>query len=612
MSIKKHITIICFLLVSCFCFSQNEKQENDSTTVYHDIQNFSKKNNFSKFFYKLIFRPSALEKKVIKTVSKPSRPLKKNNHYNGKVIRNIKINTLDPFGYSITDSLKKPKKTFEKFGNKVHIKSKNFTIRNLLLFKKNDRYDDLLIQESERLIRSQRYTRRVAIETIELETTKDSVDIVVNVLDSWSLIPNGSISSNQGSFNLKERNVLGLGHQIYGKYKERFSDNENAISGQYTINNIKNTYLRFDLNYDNDFDNNSRRSLSLSRNFYSPLTKWAGGLYFENQLQNEYFNQIIIDSSIISTVRTEYQDFWIGRSFKVFNQSDYNFRTTKLITSITYNKRDYFDKPDINLDPEFYFSNEKNTIIQIGLSSQKYYKDKFIFNYDITEDVPFGQIAALNFGYQEKNEVSRLYFGIKLAYGKKFKFGYLSGFTEWGNFFNNGIAQETAFRLEFNYFTNLLPLGKWKFRQFVKPSYIWGNNRNLSEKDKLTLNENLGIQGFNSPIIGTQKWLLNLQTQTYSPGSWYGFRFSPYLNATFGALSNSNKNLFNSKIYSKFGIGVLINNDYLVFNSFQISFSYYPTIPFEGDNIIKTNSFENTDLSLPSFQLTKPSYIEYR
>ena len=607
---KKKILLLVLLALSSFCFSQNEQNKADSTNVYHDIHRISKKSNFSKFFYKLLFRPGALEdKKDNLKKLKILDPSTKN--HNGKTIRNIKINTLDPFGYSVSDSLKKPKNTFETFGNKAHLKTKKFTIKNLLLFKKNQTYDELLIKETERLIRSQRYTRRVLINVEELENTKDSVDITINVLDSWSLIPNGSISSNQGSFNLKERNLFGLGHQILGRYKERFDDKENAISGQYTINNIKNTYLQLDLSYDNDFDNNSKRSISLSRNFYSPLTKWAGGIYFENRLKSEAFNQVIFDTTLIRTNKTEYHDYWIGRSFKIFNLSSYNFRATRLITSITYNKKDYFEHPDVMVDPNAFFTNEKNTIVQFGITSQKYYQDKFVFNYDITEDIPFGETLAFKFGHQIKNNSSRNYFGSKIAYGKKFKFGYMSSSAEWGSFFSNSNAEQTAFRLELIYFTNLMNIGKWRIRQFIKPTYIWGNNRVDIEKDQLSLNENMGIQGFNSPIIGTQKWLLNLQTQTYSAGSWNGFRFSPYLNTTLGALSNSNKNIFNSKIYSKFGIGVLINNDYLVFNSFQISFSYYPTIPFDGDNIIKTNSFENTDLSLPNFQLSKPAYILY-
>jgi hypothetical protein len=220
--------------------------------------------------------------------------------------------------------------------------------------------------------------------------------------------------------------------------------------------------------------------------------------------------------------------------------------------------------------------------------------------------------SLLTFGFQERQERNRFYFGTRIGYGKKFTFGYLSSNVEWGSFFDNKTAEQTAFRLYLNYFSPLMPMGKWRVRQFIKPSYVWGNNRENTEKDQLTLNENFGIQGFNSPIFGAQKWLLSLQTQTYSPGSWFGFRFSPYLNMTFGALSDTNRSLFQSKVYSKLGIGVLINNDYLVFNSFQISFSYYPTIPFEGDNLFRTNSFENTDLNLSDFQLSKPAYINYQ
>jgi hemolysin activation/secretion protein len=152
--------------------------------------------------------------------------------------------------------------------------------------------------------------------------------------------------------------------------------------------------------------------------------------------------------------------------------------------------------------------------------------------------------------------------------------------------------------------------GKWKLRQFIKPTYIWGNNRDASFKDQLTLNNYYGIEGFNNRLTGTQKWLVSLQTQTYMPGLWNGFRFSPYINVSMGSLANKNA-LFDSKVYSKFSIGVQINNDYLVFNSFQISFSYYPSIPFEGSNLLKTNSFENTDLTISDFQLGKPAYIRY-
>jgi hypothetical protein len=246
----------------------------------------------------------------------------------------------------------------------------------------------------------------------------------------------------------------------------------------------------------------------------------------------------------------------------------------------------------------------------IGFSKQKFYQDTFVFNFNFTEDIPYGGNIAVIIGHQEKNSNSRMYSGLTMSFGKKYSFGYASGFAEWGSFYDGGFTEQTTFKLGLNYFSPLLTWGKWRFRQFVKPTYVSGNNRDDSYKDRLNLSDGDGLSGFNNLLTGVQKWSVSFQTQSYIPGDWYGFRFSPYTNATFVSLADKNL-LFSSKVYSKFSIGALVTNDFLVFNSFQISFSYYPTVPFEGDNITKFNSFENTNLSLYDFQLSKPAYIRY-
>ncbi|VXB05847.1 conserved hypothetical protein [Flavobacterium sp. 9AF] len=607
--IKKNILILLFILFFIPSFSQKNSRENDSVKIYHDIHEYAKKGKFSKFVYRLFFRSSQLNH----SNNTSSTEAFKNDliTYDGRIIREIHIKTLDPFGFSIDDTTKVPNNKLEKIGNSIHAKTKQFTIKNLLLFKKNDPFDNLVIKESERLIRSQRYVRRVTIHPKEILTSQDSIDIDVIVLDSWSILPNGSLSSDQGKFTLKERNLLGTGHQINGTYKERFTDKNNAKSLSYTINNIKNSYLSFNAIYDNDYDNNSQRAFSLNRNFFSALTKWAGGIYFQNKSQNEFFT-ISIDSSVINPIKSETQEFWMGRSFKISNKEDYDSRTKRIITSLTYNKKNFLERPSITLDPSSYFSNETNVIMQLGYVSQKYFKDSYIFNYDIIEDVPYGEIFGLNIGYQNKNGTSRLYLGSTMAYGKKFDFGYFSSRIEWGSFFHQGNPYQNTLKFESHYFSPLFRLKRWKIRQFIKPSFVWGNHRDTSQKDVINLEGQNGIQGFTDLLTGTKKWALSLQTQMYSPNSWKGFRFSPYVTISMGSISEKNKNLLHEKVYPKVGIGVLINNDYLVFNSFQVSFSYYSNIPFEGNNIIKTNSFENDDLTLPLFSLSKPYHITYQ
>ena len=588
--------------------AQTVDKKGDSISIYQDINDLSRKSKFSRFVYKLIFRESALKAENLI----PSKPKKEDKlvkkHQEGKIIRNITIETLDPFGFSVTNEKKVPKRKLEKYGNSVHIKTKEVTIRNIMLFKKNDKLDTKLLLESERLIRSQRYIREVTIVPVDIPKNKDSIDIKIRVLDSWTLIPTGSLSSSESSAKLTERNILGFGHLISGNIKNRFDTRERAVYAQYSINNIKDTYFRFDLDYANEFNNDSKRSININRPFYSVIAKNAGGFYFENSLRTEQFP--VLDTISLQNVSYDFQEYWYGRAFKINSKSNPERYFTNLILALTYNQKVFGRMPEATLDPSNYFSNEKNWIGMIGVSKQKFYQDTFVFNYNITEDIPYGENIALIIGHQEKNSNSRMYTGLSVSYGKKYSFGYASGFAEWGSFYDAGFTEQTTFRLGLNYFSPLINLGSWRFRQFIKPTYVWGNNRDESFKDRLIFFEEDGLPGFNSRLNGTQKWTLSFQTQSYIPGSWYGFRFSPYLNMTLGSLANE-KTLFSSKVYSKFSIGALINNDFLVFNSFQISFSYYPTIPFEGDGINKFNSLENTNLSLYDFQLSKPAYIRY-
>ena len=97
----KKIVLLLFLNLLIFqpCFSQKKTEEKDSVKIYHDIHEYSKKGKFSKFVYRLFFRPSKLNAKENKTQKKVV--MVDYSKYNGKIIRNINIQTLDPFGYAV-------------------------------------------------------------------------------------------------------------------------------------------------------------------------------------------------------------------------------------------------------------------------------------------------------------------------------------------------------------------------------------------------------------------------------------------------------------------------------------------------------------------------------
>ncbi len=200
---------------------------------------------------------------------------------------------------------------------------------------------------------------------------------------------------------------------------------------------------------------------------------------------------------------------------------------------------------------------------------------------------------------------------MRLSFGNYHSWGYLSSNLEYGSFFNASNAEQGIFTAGINYSTVLFEIGKWKFRQFVKPQMTIGIN--WFPYDSLTLNDGYGLDGFKSPVLsGTKRLLLTLQTQSYAPWSFLGFRFGPYLNFSFGMIGDDAGGLKNSKVYSQFGFGVLIKNENLVINTFQISVSFYPFIPGVGQGIFKMNSIRTTDFGFRDFEIEKPGMIQYQ
>ncbi len=593
------ILLLCFQL----SYSQNKTAPKDSVTTPSILN--PPKNKTAKFFHKLIFKPTPSKKIRKKTVAT------KHLDVEGKIIRNINIITLDPFGYSDSDTTRIPRHWPEKTGNWVHLKSKRIAIKNVLLFSKNKPYSLLEIRESERLLRSQNFINRVTITEKLTAPKSDSVDVFIRVLDSWSSIPKFSISNSKTGVGLKERNFAGIGHQLDYYYSNRRRDGKDANNISYLIPNIKNTFIKIELKYNVDFDKYYSKGITIERPFYSPLTKWAAGIALnQNYLKDSI--QDIDDTYTSQNFKYNTHDFWAGSAFHIIKADAITERTTNLIISARFLNMNYSISPSETLDPIDFYSSEKLLLSGIGINTRQFIEDHYIFKNGQTEDVPIGRIYGITGGYQYKNTKWRPYLGAQISFGNYHQWGFLSTNFEVGTFINQSKTEQTTFSFQANYFTNLLEIGKWKIRQFIKPQVIIGVNRQNSLGDLLTINENYGIQGFNSPVYGTQKMLLTFQTQSYAPKEIWGFRLNPYLNYTIAVLGNKNNPIHTNKTYSKIGVGLIISNDFLVFSSFQLSLSYYPQIPFNGDNIFKTNAFETTDFGFQNFELAKPKIVPFR
>ena len=125
-------TILCFSLqLQAQEEEKTEKSEKtekkDTTNIYDRLERFSEKRKITKRVHQLLFKS---------TTKKPKKQVKKKyrdySELEGRPIRHVIIVTKDPFGFSFTDSTETANSWVERTGNQIHIKSKDFAIRNFL------------------------------------------------------------------------------------------------------------------------------------------------------------------------------------------------------------------------------------------------------------------------------------------------------------------------------------------------------------------------------------------------------------------------------------------------------------------------------------------------
>lgn len=598
------LLVLAFILNSNFAIAQQLDEKSDSINAL--IKPDPKQSKFTAFFYRHFYKRVSPETKKYKAKRIGYNQLiqKPYSAFDGKIIRKIYIESLDPFKNSIPDTLTVGGNIIARSGNRYHIKSKDATIRNQLLIRENQPFDSLLLKESERLVRSSEYIRDVSFSVMSPSTISDSVDVVIRTLDRWSIMPRVSMTSSQSDWSLTESNFLGLGH----KFQNAFGINEagqfNSFQTSYIVPTISNTFINGIVNFQMEGNHYANRGISFNRPFFSPLTKWAAGA----SLMQQFHNDSILhnDSRLVSlSFKKKTQDYWAGYALKLSKGNSEYKRATNFVTSVRFLTIGYSERPTEEADPLHFYSNENFYLASIGLSTRKYVQDKYIFKFGITEDVPIGKVISLTGGYLQKNSSDSYYLSTRFSLGNYYSWGYLSTNIEYDTFLHAGQSTLTADAL---YFTGLIEMGKWKFRQFVKPQMTFSLN-GLSS-DSLFFHESSGLGGFkNATVSGTRRVILSLQTQSYAPWNFIGFSFGPFMTYSLGLLGNTEDWFRRSKFYSQIGVGVLIKNENLILNTFQLSISYYPMIPGLGQNVVQMNAFKTSDFGFSDFSTGKPARV---
>lgn len=502
-----------------------------------------------------------------------------------KIVRRIDIKTLDAFGYSITDTTRVPRNILEKGGNSIHIKTHRGRVRNKLLFRVGEQLEPQAIIESERLLRQTEHILEARIRVNEQTSTADSVDIIVVTKDIFSI--SGSVAYNApstyGVIALRDVNFLGLGHQ----FRNRLSFGKDELpqswqyQGSYVVENIYRSYITSELIYFNDY-NTDQRGINFTRYFHATTTKYAGGVSV-NWFKNRSF---LHDST--QDLQFNTKDVWLARSYKLKNYNLGFDNPGRLIVGARIFNTNYTRIPG-----ESGYQNTTLYLGSIGYSYRKYYKDKYLYGFGRTEDIPAGNLLALTAGYEHAFTRQRQYYGLKTAFGKyNLNFGYLYGAAEFGSFVHQGNWQQGVINTELLYFTRLYKLNGWYIRNFFWNRMTYGLRREPWEFFRINNYE--GLRGFKSGTLqGQRKFTVNLESNIFTPISFVGFRLAGIVFADMGWISDDETPLFKGKPYQAIGGGIRFRNEFMGFGTIQLLVAYYPRIP-PGDSFNQLKFYENS------------------
>ncbi len=181
--------------------------------------------------------------------------------------------------------------------NRLHRPTRREVIAQQLLFHPGDPYSRRLLEESERLLRRDRYLGEVVIRPVRYDGRR--VDVEVATRDVWTLNPGLSVGHAGGASSfgvqLEDTNFLGSGKSLVLERKAnvdrattRFSFADPAVFGGRS---------RLALEYAEASDG-GRRGIDLERPFYSLDARWSAGLhaFAEERVDSRYELGRIVDS----------------------------------------------------------------------------------------------------------------------------------------------------------------------------------------------------------------------------------------------------------------------------------------------------------------------------
>jgi len=170
-----------------------------------------------------------------------------------------------------------------RLANRLHMRTRRSTVANQLLFKTGDPYNRRILDESARILRSNRYFYDARIRPVAYRDGR--VDIEVLTRDVWTLRPGFSFERKGGrnstSIDFEETNFLGRGSRI--SFERSSTPERDTNSMEFGDEHLFGTWWKTALLL-SESDDGRKRSIQIERPFYSLDSHWtAGGSFVDDE-----------------------------------------------------------------------------------------------------------------------------------------------------------------------------------------------------------------------------------------------------------------------------------------------------------------------------------------
>jgi len=538
-----------------------------SEAFYDSLYYKSDKNFIGRELYTMLvkYKPPNQELASLNHVD-ASEPFKA---FVGKIISSIHYKQVDLMEGSVDDTSRLAVTDIGRLINKAHVNTRPGILKNYTLVKVGDKVNPGILSDNERVIRNLPGIEDARFFLVTDPDNEAMVKLIIVTQDIFPIAITAQASSiTDFQLGFWNSNTLGLNFGFGGQMY--FDSDESPVLG-YDLGakygNIRGSFIDAELSWLDAFVA-QRLSLKLSKKFLTPQTKFGGEL--DVGWTDDVYRIGVEDTVYEWNYTVNYQDIWAGRSLLLGGKQS----RKNMIFSARLRREYFIHRPYVSRDSNAVFHDEKYYLGKIAYSNLSYYKSSLIRSYGVTENVPYGMVCSLTFGYTDIEFFGRTYLGGRLALGKYFTdVGYFSGNVILGTFLDGGKPSQGIFETTLFYYTPLMHINLYGARSFFTFRY----RRALTNDIKADVNFGDKIRDLDQRNL-TGRSLLSLNYEFVLFPSWYiyGFRFAPYVFADMGLISSSVDVFYQSSFYSAFGFGIRLGNESFAFNTINLSMGFLP------------------------------------